>query len=99
SATASPMARNVVWLSALRVSGRLMVMVVTSPLTSVRTLVDNATPSYAFGAASVERALRRIPMGLRDYFNVRYVDMRHISAAHRATSPLREGTRPLSKGP
>src|SRR5699024_6442901 len=71
SATASPMARNVDWLSALRLWGRLIVMVVTSPLTSVRTLVDNATPSYVFGAASVEGALRRISMGLHGYFNVR----------------------------
>src|SRR5699024_7156471 len=99
SATASPMARDVDWLSALRVSGLWMVMLVTSPLTSVRTLVDNATPSYVFGAASVEGALRRISMGLHGYFNVRQVDMRHISAARRVTSPLREGTRPLSHGP
>src|SRR5699024_9513952 len=70
SATASPMARNVDWLSALRLWGRLIVMVVTSPLTSVRTLVDNATPSYVFGV-SVEGALRRISMGLHGYFNVR----------------------------
>src|SRR5699024_8192703 len=46
SVTALPMAWNVDSLSALRLSGRLMVTVVTSPLTSVRTLVDNATPSY-----------------------------------------------------
>src|SRR5699024_6456619 len=69
-APASPMARNVDWLSAWRLWGRLIVMVVTSPLTSVRTLVDNATPSYVFGV-SVEGALRRISMGLHGYFNVR----------------------------
>src|SRR5699024_4201418 len=71
SATASQIARNVDWLSALTVSGRMIVTVVTSPLTSVRTLVDNASPSYVFGAASVEGALRRISMGLHGYFNVR----------------------------
>src|SRR5699024_4830057 len=62
-----------------------MVMVVTSPLTSVRTLVDNATPSYVFGAASVEGALRRISLGLRGAQS-------HESAARGHSPPVAWGT-------